>query len=294
MTKIIVLLLIITMNAYSKEIKIIDWNTYLLPKIAKRTSQTARVKLIAQYLKNSPEDFDIITLQEVFTKDGYHILTQELADKYPYHTGSPIRKWYKPVNSGLLILSKFPIKETSFYVYSGMAHADRFSSKGVLATTIEIEEGMYVQVANTHLQAQDGKKYEKLRLSEYKYIKEAVIDNFKIDELPLILTGDYNINTFSSKEFDPFLEYMQFEAPKISGDLRYTINSDTNNLVETSPKEPVIHQILDYIFLVPGAYSEQIQKSYILHPKGDYSYHGSFLKDASLSDHLPMISIINI
>ncbi len=294
MTKIILLMMTITMNAYAKEIKIINWNTYLLPKIAKKSAQDERAKLMAQYLLNSDEDFDIITLQEVFTKKGYKEFTTILKDKYPYHTGSPTRKWYKPVNSGLLILSKYPIKENSFFMYSGMAHADRFSSKGALAATIEVEDGIYLQVATTHLQAQQGKKYELIRKSQYKYIKKSVIDSFKIDELPLVLTGDFNIDSHYPSEFEPFLSYMQLEAPILSGKKLFTINSQTNTLVEASIERPLIQEVLDYIFLIPGAYSEQIQKTYILHPKGDYLYQGIEQTDASLSDHLPVISIINI
>lgn len=294
MFKIITLIMAMSMNAYSKEIKVLNWNTYLLPKIAKSTAQDERAKLIAEYLLNSEEDFDIITLQEVFTKNGFRTFTNILKEKYPHHTGSPIRKWYKPVNSGLLILSKLPITETSFYMYSGMAHADRFSSKGALAVTIEAQEGVYLQVATTHLQAQQGNKYEKLRESEYKYIKESVIDGFKIDEIPLVLTGDFNIDSHSPKEFEPFIDYMQLEQPSLSGDKLFTINSETNSLVEPSNERPLIQEVLDYIFLIPGAYNAQIQQTYILHPKGDYLYQGIQQSDASLSDHLPVISIINI
>lgn len=294
MTKIIIFLMTLSINAYSKEIKVINWNTYLLPKIAKSTSQDERAKLMAEYLLTSEEDFDIITLQEVFTGNGYETFTKLLKEKYPYHTGSPVRKWYKPVNSGLLILSKYPIREQSFYMFSGMAHADQFSSKGALAITVELEKDLFVHVATTHLQAQQGQKYELIRESEYKYIKDEVINNFKLDELPLILTGDFNIDSYHPKEFEPFIEHMQFELPNLTGEELFTVNSLTNNLVEIEPEQSAVKEVLDYIFLIPGIYSEQIQRSYIIHPKGDYNYKDLSLKNASLSDHLPVISVINI
>lgn len=294
MTKIIIFLLVFSMNSFAREIKIINWNVYLLPKIAKNTAQDERVQLIADYLLNSSEDFDIITLQEVFTKNGYKTLVETLKDKYPYHTGSPIRKWFKPVNSGLLILSKYPIKETSFYMYSGMAHADRFSSKGVLATTIEIQEGYYAQVATTHLQAQSGAKYERIRETEYKYIKKEVIEGFKVSSMPMILTGDFNIDKHYPSEYEKFINFMGLETPSFSSDEQFTVNSKTNTLVEPSKDRPLIQEVLDYTFLLEGEYNEQILDSYILRPKGDYIYQDQTITAGSLSDHFPVITIIKL
>lgn len=294
MTKIIIFLLVFSMNSFAREIKIINWNVYLLPKIAKNTAQDERVKLIADYLLNSSEDFDIITLQEVFTKNGFKTLVETLKDKYPYHTGSPIRKWFKPVNSGLLILSKYPIKETSFYMYSGTAHADRFSSKGVLATTIEIQEGYYAQVATTHLQAQSGAKYERIRETEYKYIKKEVMEGFKVSSMPMILTGDFNIDKHYPSEYEKFINFMGLETPSFSSDEQFTVNSKTNTLVEPSKDRPLIQEVLDYTFLLEGEYNEQILDSYILRPKGDYTYQDQRITAGSLSDHFPVITIIKL
>lgn len=293
-TRILILFSLFLNTSFATELKVINWNLYLLPKIAKGTSQDQRVDLIAEYLLNSEEDFDVITLQEVFTSYGFETLTEKLKAKYPYHTGKPARKWYKPVNSGLLILSKYPIREQSFYMYSSMAHADKFSSKGVLAITIEIEENSFAHIATTHLQAQNGEKYEQIRKRQYKYIDEKVIRNFKLKDIPLILTGDFNIDMHNENEYLPFMQYMGFSKSIFNSEEQFSVNSETNNLVEVSGDYKVVQEVLDYTFLFSVESLSKIIDNRILNPKGDYSLKGEEIKAGSLSDHFPIITTIEL
>lgn len=48
------------------------------------TSVEERAKTIAQRILGSPQDYDVLCLQEVFDEDGREILADELAAKYPY------------------------------------------------------------------------------------------------------------------------------------------------------------------------------------------------------------------
>lgn len=131
-------------------------------------------------------------------------------------------------------------------------------------------------------------------LSEYEYIKREVLEGFRITELPLILTGDFNIDLHMPEEFDPFIEHLGVDYPIISGDIQFTVDSKINNLVEASKERPVIKEVLDYIFLLPGEANEQLSETYILNPKAEYTYQRSLITAGSLSDHLPVISIINL
>lgn len=282
------------MNSFADSLKVINWNTFLLPSIAKITAQNQRAKLIADYLKNSEEDYDIITLQEVFTKRAYRTITKTLKDKYPYHTGSPRRRWFKPVSSGLLILSKYPIVDTYFYMFSKMAHADRYSTKGALAVTIELSEKSKVQVITTHFQAQYGEKYETIRKGQYHYLKNTVLKNYHDPDLPMILTGDFNINKHRTQEYNPFINYLNLVDPIISGDITDTYDSRINNLVTVKKGKPEKIKTYDYIFLLPAQSGAHLRSTYILNPKGNYKIKRKHIKDGSLSDHLPVVSIIDL
>jgi endonuclease/exonuclease/phosphatase family metal-dependent hydrolase len=287
---ILCLLTFLSHNLWAYELKILNWNTYQLPKYIKNSKQDVRAHLIAKYIRENAEQFDVITLQEVFTTSGRSILQQQLADLYPYQSGTPNRKWYKPVNSGLLILSKYPLSNQYFYMFRGLRTADLFSSKGILAVTITLTNGKKVHLATTHMQAEEHAKSVKVRESQYRYMKEVVIPHYQVDHNPFIITGDFNIDMYDEKEFSPFLEYMQFAVPIYTGLLQYTYDATINTLTS----DQTTQQVLDYVFVVPNQNSHEItiKTNTILNPMGEFYYRNK--NENSLSDHFPLHTVIEL
>jgi hypothetical protein len=60
--------------------------------------------------------------------------------------------WGPPVDSGLLIMSKYPIIESSFESFNVGVLSDSASDKGFIYCKIKIENN-FVHLFNTHLQA---------------------------------------------------------------------------------------------------------------------------------------------
>jgi endonuclease/exonuclease/phosphatase family metal-dependent hydrolase len=292
MLRLVVLLwtLMMMTTVYANPLKVFTYNAFMLPWYASNSSQNERAKLIADYLLK--EDFDVICLQEVFTRKSYKIITRKLNDKY-YNTGRPYRKWYKFVNSGLVIYSKYPIVDQRFYRYRGLKHADGLSSKGILAVTLEIDKDndKYVQLINTHLQAQQGKKYERIRKRNYQLIKDKIINGYHNKDYPLILTGDYNIDQHDTDEFKPFEESLALYPLEFNSELQYTVDSTINTLHGPHSDGSDNLQVLDYVFLLPGNTNAWQVENQILDPQGRYGRKG---KIGSLSDHQPVLSIIDL
>lgn len=140
-----------------------------------------------QLLKNH----SIILLQECFDE------TSESLDEYfpDYHICRGVLKNLNIMNSGLVILSKFPILKTSFQPFTvcNPLTFDVLSEKGFLSALIDIGNGNKpFYVINTHLQSCDFHRYDDhavLQLNEInKYISTFIKNN------KYILGGDFNID----------------------------------------------------------------------------------------------------
>ena len=99
----------------------------------------------------------LILLQECFDE------TLESLEKcFPdYYICRGNLKGLNAMNSGLVILSKFPIYNIDFYQYKNYNSFsfDLFSEKGFLSALIKVNNE-YIRVINTHLQSSDFKRYD--------------------------------------------------------------------------------------------------------------------------------------
>ena len=163
--------------AFSNETpkKIISWNIqelFIYTKISK-------VNNIIDYIKNF--DADVICLQEVFEDTTRNTILERCKCVYPYHLKSKTRKKFVlGENSGLLVLSKLPIKFHKEVLLKGLCLPDSLSNKSILYFSIG-----KLNFSTTHLQ------------SMYESVSESQINDIIIYSPfnKFILTGDLN-NTY--------------------------------------------------------------------------------------------------
>jgi hypothetical protein len=91
--------------------------------------------LIGIYLKQFKTD--VIFLQGVFNNTTRQYIIDELSDIYQFYiTGDLHKEYILGEDSGLLVLSKFPISFNKFIHFSNMGMPDKLTSKGVMYITI--------------------------------------------------------------------------------------------------------------------------------------------------------------
>jgi endonuclease/exonuclease/phosphatase family metal-dependent hydrolase len=136
----------------------------------------------------------IILFQECFN-EAYDSLETYFPD---YHICRGVLKGLNLMNSGLVIMSKFPIINVKFYEYqnSNPFSFDYFSEKGFLVATIKIED-KNVKVINTHLQSSDFHRYDKYALSQINELLKYLDD---IEDDDYIVGGDFNIDIHDFNE----------------------------------------------------------------------------------------------
>jgi len=116
-------------------------------------------------------------------------------------------------DSGLMILSRFPVIAASAFSFSQMKGSDRLANKGVLYARIKTGPGEndYIHFFTTHLQSHD---YPEARLSNLKellsFVFNIIVEDLKQNRSgssgnlkgdfeginPVIITGDINIRAF--------------------------------------------------------------------------------------------------
>ena len=221
---IIVLLLIGTdlLAQDRRPIKLLTWNIYMRPNSILWNGQFRRAKAIGELLQK--EDYDIVLFQEAFGKISRKKLRKALNGLYAYEIEPKNNK--KTVNSGLWILSKHPINRSEFIFFQDCEVSDCQSSKGAVFIELEMNGQVY-QFINTHVQAEDGKKFALVRENQFKMIA-GLLDSLQKPEVPQFILGDLNTSKKQVLEYGGMLSILK----STDGDVRIP---DHSELCITSP-----------------------------------------------------------
>jgi endonuclease/exonuclease/phosphatase family metal-dependent hydrolase len=259
-------------------LKILTWNIQMLPAmfgtwVAKLDKmQHLRASWIVDYLKQ--QDYDVVCLQEAFDPQSVKLLVDGLTPVYPYvvlpRYGGHI--WQQ--SSGVLFLSRVPIKHDAHVVFSAGAGVERFAAKG--CTLVEgIKDGLSFQVAGTHFQT--GR--DSFKLADSRMAAEDILKAHRRDKVPQFFVGDFNIKKDSPQYVQLLKDTGMVEFP-IDDPRPYT--SDSNNSWKTG-KQKLVH--IDHILLDPQGTQATITVQHIQRAK--HEYNG---KPIDLSDHYGIIA----
>lgn len=196
--------------------------------------------------KNSP---DIICFQEAFHVEGTRCLCDGLKSKYPYivYNASPSASG---LNSGMIIMSKYPIQEVFFRRFTDMFGPQKLSTRGLLGASIDLGNNRFANVYNAHTQALLGKAGAKTRLNQLRKITQWINTDDKFDQayrktktkIGDFLMGDLNLSLIDAwgnenpheKEGDRFIKKHFYDPFLVE-------HNDQGDRIKGSP-----------IFLVPG------------------------------------------
>jgi endonuclease/exonuclease/phosphatase family metal-dependent hydrolase len=129
------------------KLSILLWNVWLLPAPLS-SYPSIRAKLISPLLRGQ----DVVILNEAFSFKN--TLRQQAG--YNYSVTLDERSWwpwkFRPLDSGLMILSKYPFDKVEKEMYDARGGIDRFSAKGIIMVRITID-GAQVDIYGTHMQS---------------------------------------------------------------------------------------------------------------------------------------------
>lgn len=144
------------------------------------------------------DDYDIVALQEVWSKEDWEYLDRVCAAKYPF------RRWFSSgilSGPGLAVLSKFPIKKTFLYRFpvngrpSAFFRGDWYVGKSVAVTILVLSDETTVALLNSHMHApyaaSGDAAYEAHRSCQAWEIS-VIVEELKLAGHAVILVGDLN------------------------------------------------------------------------------------------------------
>jgi endonuclease/exonuclease/phosphatase family metal-dependent hydrolase len=236
-------------------IKIVSWNIKMVPKVlglltkSARKKQKERTPRIIQYLNNS--NFDIVILQELFDQSISKKFCQDLSINYPYIL-SPIKEGFTvKMNSGVMILSKYPYELMAHEIFNVSKKTDNLAQKACSLIKININ-GKKILIGGTHL------------------------DSRNEESVPMFLAGDFNVNN-PSNSYDSLARLFNLENYQLNDDRPYTFD-EFNSWNEKGYKSWI-----DFIFYQKTKKVEVVDQ-YILRPVMTYKK-----TKMDLSDHYQIV-----
>lgn len=242
-------------NSETAQFKILSYNIWALP-VPFGHEIEKRIKKLSKHLN----DFDIILLQEAFHSESHSLEKQANFNYSFFHNNSSLFK----LNSGLGILSRYPIVNVQFMPFSACEGLECFANKGVLFVRLKHPELGYLDIFNTHFHSSGGSEDTQTTDKIREDNNSRTLMKFMAQQdkgYPTIIGGDFNLKDSSSTYknllktvplIDTFLWNSlqdigkRYTQPYLtSQDIKgFTYDSKNNRFAKGSPKR------IDYIFIL--------------------------------------------
>ncbi len=238
MWKYLLLLLLVPQFSIAEELKLMTWNTYMLPKPIKSSHQKQRTHAIADLFQTA--DYDVIFLQEAFSPYFRRHLKAKLKQKYPYYKRLKKKFGIYPImGPGLVAFSKYPMEQIDHVYYNKCSKADCHASKGVQLVEITLPSGKKIQVANTHMQSGSDQKEAGIRSHQLAQVRKLLKENDD-PSIPQLLVGDLNINSFKGTEFENTLVMLQMNQISMQN------NEEPAPEAPTAEVKPILERLKEF------------------------------------------------
>lgn len=265
--KLLIMLMMI-LPAKAADLRVLSWNTFMLPKPIKNSNQKIRTGVIAYALQG--EGYDFIFMQEAFMGSFRSHVGKELKSEYPHQYYLKNDRFIYPFfGSGVFVLGRHPFKVIDKVYYKKCGSADCWAAKGSVLIESKLPSGKSVQIAVTHLQAKE--KLGSVRMSQLNQVKEMLAKNKKRGVAQMLI-GDLNIDA-NEQEFQDGLKLMGMKATELTGPITHT------NVIDCYKKPDHEKEWIDHMWV---SNDTQLKDSTIQVRKIDYEYKG---KTCMASDH---------
>jgi endonuclease/exonuclease/phosphatase family metal-dependent hydrolase len=230
--------------ADTSAINILSWNIKMLPRglAFLKHHPIKRAKLIPEKLNNS--SYDVLVLQEAFDRKANRIMRKQLKSIYPYSIGPANQRPGFKVSSGVIIYSRYPMKQLGTVDFKQCEKEDCYARKGALLVEM-VAKGDTIQVLGTHLEAGGSRE---LKTSQYVELG-GLLDEYAREGVPQLVCGDFNTHKNDTILYPSLLRHVKGEDGDIVGELQYTSDHLLNDMDSYNPNR---RNVIDFIFYRPN------------------------------------------
>jgi hypothetical protein len=243
------------------ELTVVTYNIQAFPNYIGIALDLNKMDSRVHYLSNvdAMKHADVVVFQEAWDHASRDVLKNMFHNTYGYsYDPVPDNTHLKPLNSGLLILSRHPFTQKYFVNYQdhqSLVDADRLSNKGAAYFKIDKNGKSYNLIA-THTQAQDDQKSLAVRQEEFRIINKEIINNHGLSipaHEPLFFLGDTNTSFYNKHEFDYMQSTLNLNAEGVTQNLskapRFSYDSSLNLMIDPKVTE---YGLYDMVLPVKG------------------------------------------
>ena len=229
-----------------------------------------RAKLLSQALIDFDGDPDVLLLQEIWSIKARDQLIKSLAPKYPYCEHPPAIGDGKTTiqAAGLMIFSKYPLRDFTFKEFTRGFGVDKLAQKGIIGAKLT-KEGRTVAVFNTHLQA-GGKRDPTVKPDQLRECDE-FIREFAGEDAIAVMAGDFNIPSIEEDQY-------QLIFAKLT-DAHDSYREESGPIKQTGRNKKFPTKRIDYLL----TFGDTKAESTIVDPAGD-----------RLSDHFAVFGTVKL
>ncbi|KAJ1957182.1 hypothetical protein GGI12_005097 [Dipsacomyces acuminosporus] len=193
----------------SSNLRILTQNMFMRPPLINNNGNDHKDGRLDYFIEQILPNYDVVCLQEMFEfASSRRSRLLAAADKlgFKYYVASDRQfLWNLAIDGGLVILSKYPIVSTENIIYNRGIGADWLAKKGVLYAKLSINDTTHAHVFTTHTQASYGEvvitqpdvKRRLSQLFEFHNFLEHILPKHRQPGEPVILTGDFNVDSRS-------------------------------------------------------------------------------------------------
>jgi endonuclease/exonuclease/phosphatase family metal-dependent hydrolase len=279
------LLVLLPLTSFAQDLKVMTWNTFLIPPPWNSTKQADRTDAMLELLPTL--DHDVMFFQEAFYDSKRKDLIEGLKKTHPHSVVPKKGKKLKQIqDSGLFMVSKYPMEKLDQIIFNDCAKADCISSKSAVLVEITLPNGKKAQLINTHMQAWDEPKTVEIRKKQLLQIKEMMAKNLK-PGVPQILIGDLNIDGNIETEYKPSLEMMEMTSTPLEGPLTGTNGFSTEGCFKKPGGDK--EEWLDHMWLKANGSDAKVTSKKVLLMNGELD-----CGPCPLSDHRAVEAVIKL
>lgn len=283
--KLLIILCLLPLSCFAQEFRVLTWNTFLIPPPWNISKQHERAKVMKDLLPGLGHE--VMFFQEAFYDKERRMLIKELKKTYPFVAVPKKGKKIKHIqDSGLFIVSKYPMEVLDQVIFKDCAKADCMSSKSAIIVEITLPNGKKAQFVNTHLQAWNEPKTIAVRRKQLEQIKEMLLLHLS-PGVPQILIGDLNVDGKTEPEYATSLALMDMTSTPLEGSLTGTNGYSTEGCYKKPGGDT--EEWLDHLWLKANGSETNITAKKVVPINGE-------LKTGlcPLSDHRAVEAIVKL
>ncbi|KAL0076736.1 Endonuclease/exonuclease/phosphatase [Phycomyces blakesleeanus] len=188
-------------------------NIFMRPPGVKNNADDYKDERLDYIIRYILPEYDVVAIQEAFAFANRRIdrlIREARYLGFNYHVASPRHyPWELAADGGLLLLSRFPIKQSDVLEFPRGLHSDWLSCKGALHALIELNATRRIHLYTSHTQASYdvqgafNEEDTRMRYSQFGLLHRFIHSTTAQDTDPILLTGDLNVDASAHNQSTP-------------------------------------------------------------------------------------------